>query len=47
MSILAEFRALIETAIPRIIALLSHSAFDVPQAGVDALSKLSENCKII
>ena len=45
--LLVEFRESIELAIPHIISLLSDSESHVREAGVDALSKLSEQCKAL
>jgi HEAT repeat protein len=45
--LVAEYRESIRQAIPQIITLLSHSEWGVRQAGVDALSKLSEQCRAL
>ena len=45
MTIIAEFRPLIASAIPEIADLLKHSEGFVRQAGVDVLSQLSEHGK--
>ena len=47
MTIIAEFRSLIAAAIPEIIKLLKHTGWEVRQAGVDALSQLSEHGKTV
>ena len=44
--LVAEFRVPIKHAIPEIISLLRDSELNVRIAGVYALSKLSERCKV-
>jgi hypothetical protein len=44
--LVAEFRELIRPFIAQIIGLLSHRNQDVCRAGLNALSKLSDYCKI-
>ena len=46
MTVIAGFRPLIGPAIPEIIELLKHTGWEVCQAGVDALSQLSEHGKM-
>ena len=41
----AEFRELVRVAIPQIIALISRRELNARRAGIDALSKLSEQGK--
>jgi HEAT repeat protein len=43
--LVAKYRESIRQAIPQIITLLSHSEWGVREAGVNALSKLSEQGK--
>ena len=45
ISIIAEFRPSIGTAIPELITLLKDSDVDVQMAATDALSKLSHYSK--
>jgi hypothetical protein len=45
--LVAEFRESIALAIPQIITLLSDSELDARQAGVNGLSKLSEQGKAL
>jgi HEAT repeat protein len=47
MRMLAEFRPLIGAAIPEILELLKDREWEVCLAGVDALSPLSEHCKMV
>jgi hypothetical protein len=47
MTIIAEFQPLMASAIPEIVQLLKHTGWEVRQAGVDALSQLSEQGKTV
>jgi HEAT repeat len=46
MTIIDDFRHLLGSAIPGIFDLLKDNNWEVCQAGADALSQLSEHCKI-
>ena len=45
--LVADFRESIRRAIPQIVSLLSDGESDVRWAGADALSKLSEQGKVL